>query len=198
MDKLKSLSLKNKILLMNVLILAIIAGSLYFYWTTRERIASKHQEISLAIAERDILNEQIASIEATNAQLDNLEDIRVAMANILPQEKGQSDIVEQIIILASNNGLTINDIAFSAGGDTSGDFQTSQTEVLEGVPGVRFITMNFSIEATFETMLSFMEDIERNQRIMQLNGVNITEREDEETSSSLLDVVLEVQVYVRG
>jgi Tfp pilus assembly protein PilO len=199
MDKLKSMPLKNKVVLMNLLIVATIAGSLYFYWTIKEQITLKNNEVSLAISKRDVLNEQIASIEATNSQLANLTDIQSAMADILPQDKEQSDIVEQVIILAANNGLTTNDISFSnAGNDGTGDFRTSQTEALEGVSGVRFITMNFSVEASFETMLSFMEDLEKNQRVMQINGVTITERQDEESGESSLDVVFEVQIYVKG
>lgn len=197
MDKLKNLPLKNKVILVNVVILAAIAGSLYFYWTIRENIAVKNNEIALAISKRDVLNEQIASIEETNAQLSNLKDIQEAMPSILPQDKAQSDIVEQVIILAGNNGLSINNISFPAG-DSSGDFRTSQTEELEGVPGVRFIAMNFGVQASFDTMLAFLDDLEKNQRIMQVNGVNITERAIEESDETFLDVTLEVQVYVKG
>lgn len=199
MDQLKKLPLKNRIMILNGIIAIAIIGSLYLYWTLLGTITDKRDAISLSLAERDVLNKQIASIEETNAQLENLRDIQASIPNILPEDKEQADIIDQLIVFGDNNNVDVRDISFSgSSGDSTQNFATAQTEALEDVPGVRFTNLTFSFDSDFNTMLNFMTDLEKNQRIMQINSVTISEQADpEDEDKTFLSVVLEVQVYIR-
>ena len=150
------------------------------------------------LSESEILDVQISNTEKTNELLSEITDIQKAIPNILPPEKVQSDIVAQILADGESSGIFLDSINFPT--SDGENFNLSQTEPLEGVSGVNKIGINISFTSSFGQMISFIESLEKNQRISQIETINITPAgsDDEGNPSSDLVVGILLNLYVRS
>lgn len=177
--------------MLGVLAITLLAGFGAFYWSS-QNLDKSAKDISALKAENDILDIRIAAVDSAQAKLNELSDIRKEIAEILPPEKIQSDIIAQILDIASDNNITLNGISFPSSADPK-DFSLSQTEPLKGVGGVRFTTVTTDFTTSFNSLLSFLNDIEKNQRLMQISNVNISPN-----ANGSLGINIGIQIYVKG
>lgn len=188
---------KKLILTIAAFVVAIgVIGYIYNY-AGQTSVRTKKNYAKL-LSESEILDVQISNTEKTNELLAKITDVQQAVPNILPPEKVQSDIVAQILADGENNGIFFDSINFPT--SDGENFNLSQTEPLEGVSGVNKIGINISFTSSFGQMISFIEDIEKNRRISQIETINITPSGSDEDGvpSSDLAIGILLNLYVRG
>lgn len=188
---------KNILVLTSLGCITLLGLILYSYRYVEGISKESSDEYSALIAEVEILKERSDNLNKSNTEFAALEDTRLKLPSILPPTKVQSDIVAQIIQNANDNQISLQRITFpSSRGD---DFDSSQTEPLDDIEGVNKIEMQIKFSTNFGTMLEFIKDIEENQRISQIDNINLVA-----TNSSVTDpdevelsVELQIDIYVR-
>lgn len=108
------------------------------------------------------------------------------LAHLLPSTIGNIELILEIEKLANLHGMPIGDIKFEtkgleAPGATGGAVvSNSPTDYLS----YGIFPMEFTIEGKYDTFISFLKDLERNLRIVDVKSISFTVPEK---STSLLD-----------
>lgn len=183
--------------MVGVLLLTIVAVGVVYYFADQS-LTARQSSISDLKADIEILDLKVANAKAAESLLDEYRDIQELAPSILPPTKIQSDIVAQLLDIGSENSIELTNFSFPTSADVS-NFDTSQTEPLKGVPGVRFIEISTSFSSSFDQALNFLESVEENQRIMQVENVAMSPEVDAEGNPlSVFTVSVSISVFVRS
>lgn len=176
--------------LLGALAVVTVAVAFMLYWSNTQlenRSASIETKRALA-AELDA--KTTAATKLKDELQKNSELIGVAK-DVLPGSKSQENIVGELIDIAANRGLKLESIAFS-GGQNISDPETSQTDLVDGMPGVFSLGLNTSIETDYENALRFLEDLENNKRQFEVTNLSINPVEGD-----LFTVTLTIVTYIK-
>lgn len=158
--------------------LLIIAGGAAYYMSHRQltsKIDASNQLAAEIILERGRM-EQLISL---NDQYEELAELSEKTERILPDDKLQSEVTAQLFALIDQSGLKSSGINYeSTSGKPGGRSQTntSQTEDVLVMPAT------FQVTGSYSQLLQFLHNVERNERIMQVNSLDIGRLENEELS----------------
>lgn len=188
---------KNKLFLTMAMFVLILAGIGYGYRFTSNTSAKTKNDYAKLLSESEVLDLKIANTEKTNELLAEISDIKDAMPSILPPEKIQSDIVAQILDDGRSSGIFLDSISFPT--SDGNDFDKSQTEPLEGVTGVNKIGININFSSDFEQMIDFIDQLEKNRRISQIETIAVSPIfSDEGSAANQLSISILLNLYVRA
>ncbi len=169
--------------LLGALALVSIAVIFTLYWS-KSQLDNRSQTIDekrTQVQELDTKTE--AAIQLREELEENAELVQVT-EDILPDSKSQENIVGELIDLAAGRGLQLATISF-AGAQSSSDPETSQTEKVDGLPGVFSLRLSTAIETDYENVLQFLEDLENNKRQFEIQSLSISPNDGDQFSVSL-------------
>jgi Tfp pilus assembly protein PilO len=185
-----------------VLFIGISAAGFYL---TRQQLKQKAANLSTLKADVDAVDDSITDAKNVISQYEELSFIDDIASDVLPPNKVQSDLVEEIYTLANEAGITIRTINFvSPGGTPTTDPSLTQTVQLEGIPGVYSLPTSVSYEASnYNQFVNFLEKLEENRRKLQISRLGINPVREtiqgggNSTFVSGYQGTLELNVYVR-
>lgn len=191
------------LMLGGVLVVLGLAG--FGYYFTRQQLYDKTASLSKVKADVDAIDDSIEDTKNVLAQYEDLSFIDAIASDVLPPEKVQSDLIEQIYTLANEAGVTLRTINFtSPQGTPTTDPSLTQTVPLEGVAGVHSLPVSLSYETdNYSGFIRFLEKLEENRRKLQVGRLGINPvKESVEGGGSTTRVTgyqgtLELNVYVR-
>lgn len=184
-----------KILLGGVAVVVVLFA--FGYRTGLARLESGHQTIGTLEAKLEAVDEKLVLTQRTRTQLTQLEFIQTIASEVLPDSKGQPELVGQILLIAKQNGVTISSIQFASSGNTTQPDLT-QAEPLEGIPGVYTLPLTLRANGDYDDVLDMLRSIETNRRKIQTRSVNlkpILSSSGRPTTRVISDITLDV--YVR-
>lgn len=155
--------------------LSILLGGLAFYWLSGQ-LSQRATNLSKLKADIDAVDARIAEAQSTLTQYQDLKFIDSIANDVLPPDKVQSNLVEELYTLSSGAGVTVRSISFEAPGGTQvSDPSLTQTKPLEGVAGVFVIPTSIAYEtSTYGQFLKFLTNLESNRRKMQISRLSVS------------------------
>lgn len=182
---------KAFIVIIAVVMLIMVGGSTVYYFAD-QYLSEKAREISVLKADLEIVELKIATARQAESDLEQLSFIQDIADEVLPPEKIQSEVVGELISFAQDSGVRLDGINFQAT-DTQATVPISQTEPLEGVPGVNTLPITLTANGSYNGILRFLENLEGNRRKMQVEAMSLAPDNETNTISSNI----EINVYVR-
>ncbi|MBD3330556.1 type 4a pilus biogenesis protein PilO [Candidatus Peregrinibacteria bacterium] len=121
---------------------------------------SAEESLSQKQTEYQELLAKINSFEADKEELDLTSDVqRLNVSKAIPVGLNQDTVIENITNVAEENGIQLNSIGFGRGGVLS--------------EGIGVLRVNASFEGDFDDLISFLEGIEGNERLMKVNSISV-------------------------
>jgi Tfp pilus assembly protein PilO len=164
-----------------------------------DRVSEEKHKISSMLAQLAAADEKLSLTIRTQTQLEQLSFIQTIADGVLPDEKAQPELVGQILLIADNNNIGVDNITFSGQSAQAGVApDITQAEPLLEIPGVYTIPLNITIRGDYDDMLDMLRDTEQNRRKMQVSSITIKPvigDEGQPTEAVLATIV--VDVYVR-
>lgn len=182
--------------MIGVFLISIAVGVAGFIWTNN-LLKEKAKTVSLAMAERDVLQYKIDLLRKSTSSLKDVDKLTTLVDAVLPKEKKQEDLIGDIIYTASSEaGISNNKISNITFTTTQTPDNLSGTTALKTVQGV--FSYPFSIQIgkiPYSSLLNFLGEIEKNKRIIQVENISITPNK---TDASQIDSVsLSLKTFVR-
>lgn len=174
-----------------VVALTILGGGTIYYFAD-QYLSTKAKQISTLKADLEIIEFKISNARKAETELERLSFIKDIADEVLPPEKIQSDVVGELINFARSSNVRLDGINFQPTEAVSA-VAISQTKPLEGVPGVNTLPITLTINAEYENLLAFLENIEGNRRKMQVEKMSLAPEE----STGKINSNIEINVYVR-
>lgn len=171
------------------LIALIVLGGVGTYYLS-------HQSLSAKITHFSELNVDIGLQNQRLRELRELETAYAAAAptaektgRILPSEKLQSEVSAQIFAMIRSAGLSSDTLSYQpTTGLPGGSTQTTATDVA----GVLVMPVTFSVGGSYEQLLRFLDNIEHQERLMQVQALDIARSAEEDLSFNIqLEVFLQ-------
>jgi len=186
-----------------ILLSLVLAATGYYF--TRRQLQEKAISLSGLKAAIDATEDSTSDVKNLLQQYEDLSFIDDIASDVLPPEKVQSDLVEQIYTLANEAGVTLRSINFtSPEGTAISDPSLTQTEPLEGIVGVFSLPATITYETSqYNNLISFLRKLEDNRRKLQIAKLGISPvKEPIAGSGSATRITgyagqLELNVYVR-
>jgi Tfp pilus assembly protein PilO len=164
-----------------LVVLAVVVASLYW---SKSQLDQRSETIDEKRQQTAELDSKIDAAIKLRQELEVKSELVTVTEEILPSSKSQENIVGELIDIAANRGLKLASIAFS-GAQSSADPETSQTEKVDGLPGVFSLNVTTSIETDYENVLQFLEDLENNKRQFEVTSLSISPNEGSQFTVSL-------------
>ncbi len=164
-----------------------------------DRISEEEAKISTKLAQLEVADEKLSLTVRTQTQLEQLQFIQTIADEVLPDEKAQPELVGQILLIAANNNIRVNNITFSGQSAQEGVApDLTQAEPLPEIPGVFTIPLNITINGDYDNMLGMLRDLEQNRRKIQVSGITIKPVVgDDGRPTKTVSATIVVDVYVR-
>jgi len=161
------------------LILIVLAAGIYFTYTsgqitvlnsiqaTNDQYLSAINSAKKLIALRDsVLNQYNAISDQDKARLDK----------IVPDNIDNIRLMIDISGIAARHGITAAGLKTSADTSVSG---ASTAPVSKSMPpsagnGLSTVTVTFSVSTTYPNFISFLEDLERSLRVLDITGITLS------------------------
>ncbi|MEM6997955.1 MAG: hypothetical protein AAF413_03535 [Patescibacteria group bacterium] len=172
----------------------IILGIGYGVYWANGQLRTSSTEISTKRTDLEILDAKVDNAQVLNNQLEDLRETQELVREVLPGSKSQENIVGELIAIASNRGVSLDEIAFSNGPSAPGAPEGSTA--VKGINGVFSLTVNTSIETDYENILGFLEDLENNKRRFEVIDISITPPA-EDTNTNLFGAQLTIVTYLK-
>lgn len=182
---------KAFIIICSLVLLTLVGGGAVYYFAD-QYLSRKAHEISVLKADLEIVELKIATARQAETDLERLSFIKDIADEVLPPDKIQSDVVGELVEFARDANVRLDAINFQPT-DTQAQVPISQTEPLQGVPGVNTLPITLTINGSYNNILEFLKNIETNRRKMQVETMSLSP--DAETGR--LSSNIEVNVYVR-
>ena len=167
-----------------------IAGGVGIFYIFDKQLVDLNQSIADLKAEQESVKAQITIYEQTRTKVEELSFVKELSSSVLPIEKEQANTVAELRAFITEVGLTFDSLTFTGpevNVVTLSNAGTSQTELAEGVAGVRQLPASVVIGAgaTYTQLLELLEKIENNQRKMQVINLNLVPDETGERFSTI-------------
>ncbi|HEX5797185.1 MAG TPA: hypothetical protein VFX86_02230 [Candidatus Saccharimonadales bacterium] len=184
------------VVLSSALVAATVAGDLLF--------KEQSEKLSSSKAENQAIKEQEISLAQAKADIEKYNELDTIARAIVPQDKDQAKTIREIHAIASETGVSIQQINFdvSSLGLTSSTQSGSTPGVtqVKPVPGINGV---YSLELTassgdsspvsYYQFLQFLEKLEANRRTAHVTNIVVTPSEknrDEVTFALTLNAYL--------
>lgn len=166
--------------LMGAGILAI-AGLLAFAWAypTYKKIAAAKEAIVIreqVLAERTQI---IENVEALSKEYERRSNEVSKFSQVLPGKKNLAELIASVEAMATRSGVVVS------------EFKISDAKAAEGEP-VTKIEISFKIDASYEALIGFLNNIEKNIRILDINTIDIGSKE----GINILNISLKGNTYI--
>lgn len=179
-----------------VLIIAILGGA----YGAKDVLAKKSSQLVQLKADLQGYQLQEAGLTQAKKQITTYSELYQIAKAVVPENKNQAETVLQIVKLAGNNSITLGTITFpnstlgnGAGGTaavapkttlgtptktvTIGNPDLSQLTPVTGSAGVYVLQITIASDptqpASYDQLISFLSDLERNRLTAEVTSVNI-------------------------
>lgn len=182
-----------------LLLLAFSASLLSIFgafYLGNQQLESKSDEIGDLIAQVDVSQEKIFRLQRANEDAQTLTDVQTLVNRLLPEAKEQDRLIADLIFTATSEaGISIDQVAsFSFSGGSEPD-TLSGTERYRSVPGVFEYPFSMQLNGiTYTVLLSLLNEIEQNGRIVQISNLQITPSREEQ---NVLTVTLAARAFIK-
>jgi Tfp pilus assembly protein PilO len=159
------------------LVCLIILG-LIFYFGLKPLLNNLHStnlDVKVKKEELSLKQQKLDNLNSMRAKINVLKDSLLLMKKALPKEEDVPDILVQTEALASQSGLLVSSFTPSAKAGQAG------SEVTEGVPqtvsqqtGVNSVSYGIALTGGYPSLLSFLENVEKNLRPTTVKSVTIS------------------------
>jgi Tfp pilus assembly protein PilO len=155
------------------LILIVLAVGVYFTYTsgqisTLKSIQAVNAQYQTAL---DNANRLIKLRDAALAQYNGISDTDKSRLDVMvPSTVDNIRLILDISGIAQMHGLTAGNITTSA--DSQG--QSGQSAAAAGPSGLNVVTVSFTVNTSYQNFISFLEDLERSLRILDVTQITLT------------------------
>lgn len=162
-------------LIISLVCLTILLSGVGFYFV-QQKLNQRATSLSKLKADIDAIDVRIKDSKSALTQYDDLRFIDAIAADVLPPNKVQSDLIEELYELSDRASVTIRSISFeSPAGTQVNDPSLTQTKPLEGVKGVFTLPASIAYEAdTYSELIKFLSNLEINRRKLQVSRLSVT------------------------
>lgn len=171
-------------------------------------VASKvlQQESKQLVANRlesAVLDVQKQQLKQAKQDIVKYQGLATIAQSVVPQDKDQAQTVQQIVQIASNNGIQLSSITFpsstlgqvGAAGKTP---QLSQLTPVKGISGVYNLDLVVQSDQNhpvpYSQFISFLSDLEHNRRTALVNSITI---QPNIKNRSTLSFTLDLNEYIK-
>jgi Tfp pilus assembly protein PilO len=171
-----------------------VIGILAVFTLASGMVEKKSQKIAQLKADTETNDQAIANYKVLSATIKANEDLQNTLDKVLPADKYQSEAFADLDKFSKNTGMPVQQISFNTGTNKgTGKTLTSPT----GIKGVSAISVILHCNnAHYDSLLSFLKQIENTQRRMQVTSIAITPNS---TTPNLLDRVdLSIDIYIKS
>lgn len=183
-----------------VLLAGVSIASVYY---GQKMLAQKSTELDDLKVKTAALEQQERSLIQAKKEIEEYSLLETVAKSIVPQEKDQARTVREVVAIAEETGIIINNIAFPSSelGDekTTTDPNKTQLEKVEGIPGLSKLVLTIAadqVSSDFPTIIEFLERLEQNRRTSAISSVIITPEGGSE-SLNLFKLTLTIEVYIK-
>ena len=172
----------------NLIASILISISAFMAWTNILPKYNNTSEIKLAIEVRRALVDSRRGILERIKNLQNEYDQRFSeiqrLSLVVPEEKGFPEFISTIESISSRTGIILGELSIGGGGVNNID---------------PFNTINFdaNFKTSYESLISFLDYLESNIRLIDLTGLNIILKKDDIGGTNGL-APLEVQIKTKA
>lgn len=174
--------------------IAGVVGS--FVWGDK-LLKSKAQSISDLLADRDVEQDKKIALEKANKSATDKEALQNLITKLLPEKKEQDKLVVDIIYTATSEAgikaSQISSFSFSGGSEPDDLSGTEKNEDVAGVLSYPFVLQLQDIQ--YATLLTFLSEIETNDRIVQVSDIQINPNKSE--TGQLTSVSLSMKAFLK-
>jgi Tfp pilus assembly protein PilO len=158
------------------LILIIIAGAIYFTytssaWGTALAMKATNDQYTSAIANAERL------VSVRDSVLKDYNDIssedRDNLDKMLPNTVDNIRLVIDLNNVALQHGLALKGVTATAKDDSSGQSSAGSAGGIS-IPTLDTVSVSFSVSAPYQQFISFMQDLEASLRIMDVTHLTVT------------------------
>lgn len=183
-------------IMVSVLLLAGAVSIAGYFWADK-KLQKQSIEVSGLLAERDAQSDKIEKLKIAKNSVQDATQLRKLIDSLLPKQKKQETLVADIIYTATKEAniqaAQIINISFSGTGQPD---SLSGTSVSKEVQGVYVYPFSLQLkDISYETMLKLFEELEKNQRIIQADQVQISP--DKSRTGYLSTVSLSLKTFVQ-
>jgi Tfp pilus assembly protein PilO len=172
-------------------LLLAVGGGFIVYSTFHSRLEAQSSNIETKKAELAASDDKLKLTILANNQFEQLNDVNDIIGNIIPDNKAQSDVVADVTVLAQRSNTTLNSINFNS--SNIGEEQATSQTVESDYPGLRKLPVTVTVEASYDQLLQFLQEIESNQRKITVDSIAINPSENGRFAANLI-----VNFYVRA
>jgi Tfp pilus assembly protein PilO len=159
------------------LILIVLAIGVYFTYTsgqidTLRSIQAVNSQYSAAI---DNSVKLVKLRDSVLAQYNTISDgDKARLDKIVPNNVDNVRLIIDISGIAARHGLVAQGITTSADAKSSGTAAAQPAPSSSGGNGLSTVTVNFSVTTTYQNFITFLQDLERSLRILDVTGITLT------------------------
>jgi Tfp pilus assembly protein PilO len=131
---------------------------------TQASVATYNDALTKSQELRQTRDEKIAAFNTFSP------DNKARLLRILPDNVDNIHLIIDINNIAARHGLTLKDVALGSISDAS----SARNALSVGASGsaVGSVELGFSVSASYENMLSFLQDLEHSLRVMDVQKIN--------------------------
>ncbi len=163
--------------LIAALVIVLLGVGVMLNWANKQ-LRVQAESIAEKRVEAESLERQTAQARLYKQELEELGKLTGVVDAVLPDSKSQENIIGELIDIAAKRGLQLENISFGGSADAQNP-ETSQTEKVDGLPGVFSLVIQTQIETDYENVLQFLEDLENNKRQFEVTSLSLSPREDD-------------------
>jgi hypothetical protein len=205
------------LLLSIILLLSATLAGVYFGNNRLKKSSESLLELKL---EKTVVNKQIDELAKAKKDIERYTELESIANDIVPKDKDQAKAVREISLIATRNGISINNISFpssnlgvekkkdtkpsdsSSGANSNPKKETtaplSQVESAEGLKGVYKLELTIDsdeeIPVSYDNLKQFLSDLENNRRTAQVSSIIIT---PDDRNIGKLSFSLTINVYIK-
>lgn len=188
---------KRFFMFMLVFLAASFGISVAGYLWADGQLETKSRSVSTLLAERDAQSDNINKLKASKNSVQDPAKLNELIYSLLPKQKQQENLVADIIYTVTNEAgvgpSQITNISFSGTGNPDNLSGTTASKEVQGV-----YVYPFSIQLqniSYNTMLKLFSELEKNNRIIQADQVQISP--DKARPGYLSSVSLSLKTFVQ-
>lgn len=177
-----------------VLSLGGIGGA--FVWGSKQ-LKAKYEHIGNLMSDRDLEQDKQLALKKVSEGVKDKDLIDALLKTLLPETKDQESLIVDVIYTATRvagiRASNIKNFAFSGGSEPD---VLSGTEKLKDINGVYAYPFTMQIsDVGYNTLLNFLEEIENNDRIVQVSDIQITPNKS--VAGELSSVSLSMKAFIK-
>ena len=163
------------------IILIVLAIGIYFTYTSGQMSvlnsiqAENNQYISAINNAKKLINLRDTVLNQYNAISDN---DKIRLDDMVPSNVDNIRLMIDISGIAGRHGITATGITTSADTNASGPTAKSTPSTINPIAmsgsGLSTVAISFSVTTTYANFISFLQDIERSLRVLDVTGITLS------------------------